>query len=90
VSNAGWHYLRAAPSVGIEEQWILRIGPAPACSLKQAGIGQWRVSLMNLSGISAVQMELKASSLVAAKTACELELLAMGWQVLSKEGQGNV
>ena len=73
--------------MGTTEQWLLRAGTAPACALKRTGprpckshpATSWTASLLNLSGISAVAIDVDSATLEQAQQACEQQLRAMGW-----------
>jgi hypothetical protein len=77
-----WTHVKAISGMGLQEQWIMKVGPAPACSLRRNG-ADWTASLLNTSGISAVALDIDDATLEEAKLACECALSGMGWGVAS-------
>jgi len=64
----------------LEEQWILRRGDVPACSLKKI-TGGWTATLLNANGISSSTIQLSdLMSLAQAQKMCEIELQRRGWK----------
>lgn len=75
-----WHHIKANSGMGLTEQWIMRVGNAPVCSLKQGHKPDvWVASLLNLTGISCAVLHSNGSTLEQAKQEAEVALRDMGW-----------
>jgi hypothetical protein len=76
-----WIHVRQNYDTGMVEQWILRLGNVPACSLRRDVRGGWHASLLLLTGISCrIQLLGSGETLAQAQARCENELREMGWR----------
>jgi len=77
-----WTHIKANYNTGVVEQWIKRVGNAPAVSLKCADRRAltWQAALLCTSGISTVPLEMRGSTLAEAQAECETALREMGWE----------
>jgi hypothetical protein len=80
-----WKHMKANGGMGHPEQWIKRVGNAPACSLRRDHDGGgWQASILYLSGISAAIHLFGANPVLALEEAqgyCEAQMREAGWVV---------
>jgi hypothetical protein len=78
--SKGWTHIKRNGGMGLQEQWILKVGTAPVCSLKRGeDAGTWAASLLHITGISTTMLHVAEGVLEQAQRRCETELRLMGW-----------
>jgi len=76
-----WIHMAANPGMGLEEQWLRRIGVVPAIALKRDRDDRWIAWILETTGISARAIYFAATlTLVEAQDAAMVAARETGWR----------